>query len=133
LHPRKTEPNQTAYPHEDVTREIIAAAYEVHRELGRGFLEKVYERALALELQKRGLSVQAQTEIEVRYKGSIVGTYYADLLVNDVVLCEVKAVDALTTAHQAQLLNYLKATGVQVGLLLNFGSRRVEVKRMIFS
>ena len=109
-----------------MTREIIAAAYEVHRELGRGFLEKVYERALALALHKRGLTVQAQAEIEVRYKGSVVGTYYADLLVNDVVLCEVKAVDALTTAHQAQLLNYLKATGVQIGLLLNFGSRRVR-------
>lgn len=120
------------YPHQELTREIIAAAYEVHRELGWGFLEKVYENALALELGNRKLRASQQAEIEVRYKGNIAGVYYADLLVNDTVLCELKSVEALNNAHQAQLLNYLKATGIKVGLLLNFGPKRVDVKPMVF-
>ena len=115
-----------------MTREIIAAAYEVHRELGWGFLEKVYENALALELRIRNLKASQQAEIEVQYKGNIAGVYYADLLVNDTVLCELKSVEAFNNAHQAQLLNYLKATGIKVGLLLKFGPRRVDVKRMVF-
>ena len=120
------------YPHQELTREIIAAAYEVHRALGWGFLEKVYENALVLELNHRGLKIKPQAEIVVRYKGDTAGMYYADLLVNDAVICEVKAVEAINKAHQAQLLNYLKATGIKVGLLLNFGPRRVDVKRMVF-
>jgi len=120
------------YPHQDVTREIIGAAYEVHRELGWGFLEKVYQNALTVELQNRGLRVMAQIAIPVQYKGEPVGDYFADLLVNDVVLCEIKAVEGLNNAHQAQLLHYLKATAMKVGLLLNFGPRRVDVKRMVF-
>ncbi len=120
------------YPHQELTREIIAAAYEVHREIGSGFLEKVYENALVLELARRGLKVKPQAEITVHYRGDSVGTYYADLLVNDAVICEIKAVEAISKAHQAQLLNYLKATGIKVGLLLDFGPRRVDVKRMIF-
>ena len=120
------------YPQQEITRQIIAAAYEVHRELGWGFLEKVYEKALALELGHRALKVTPQAELRVQYKGKDVGTYYADLLVNDAVLCEIKAVEALNSAHQAQLLHYLKATGIKVGLLLNFGPRRVQVKRMVF-
>ena len=120
------------YPHEDVTREIIAAAYEVHKVLGGGFLERVYESALVLEISKRGVNVRAQAPISVHYKGNVVGEYFADLLVNEVVICEIKAGEGLATAHQAQLLNYLKATGVKVGLLLNFGSSRVQFKRMVF-
>ena len=120
------------FPHQDLTREIIAAAYEVYGELGRGFLEKVYEKALAMELTHRGLKVRPQAEIEVRYKGDSAGVYYADLMVNDTVICEIKAVEPLNNAHQAQLLNYLKATGIKVGLLLNFGPKRVDVKRMVF-
>lgn len=120
------------YPHQELTREIIAAAYEVHRELGWGFLEKVYENALVMELTCRGLKVRPQAEIEVHYKGDTAGVYYADLLVNNAVICEIKAIEAINTAHQAQLLNYLKATGVKVGLLLNFGRKRVDVKRMVF-
>lgn len=119
------------YPHHELTHEIIAAAFEVHGELGGGFLEKVYERALALELAKRGLNVKTQIAIAVQYKGEPVGDYYADLLVNRLVLCEIKAADSLSTAHQAQLLHYLKSTGTKVGLLLNFGPNRVNVKRMV--
>ena len=120
------------YPHQELTREIIAAAYEVHRELGSGFLEKVYENALVLELTQRGLKIKPQAEITVHYRGDSVGIYYADLLVNDAVICELKAVEAINKVHQAQLLHYLKATGIKVGLLLNFGPRRVDVKRMVF-
>ena len=121
-----------SYPHQELTREIIGAAFAVHGELGCGFLEKVYENAMCIELQAKGLAVQQQAEIEVSYKEQSVGVYYADLLVNQLVICELKSAKALTTAHQAQLLNYLKATGIKVGLLLNFGSERVEVKRMVF-
>lgn len=124
--------NERIYPHQDLTRQIIAAAYEVYNELGTGFLEKVYEAALVHELSERGLKAQPQAEITVHYKGHVVGTYYADVLVNHAVICEIKAVDAINNAHQAQLLNYLKATGIKVGLLLNFGPMRVQVKRMIF-
>jgi len=125
----RAEPDR--YPHQDITREIIAAAFEVHRELGGGFLEKVYERALVLELTKRGLEVRAQVPVPVRYKGDPVGDYFADLLINGVVLCEIKSGDALHASHQAQLLHYLKATTTKVGLLLNFGPERVAIKRMV--
>lgn len=120
------------YPHQELTRQIIAAAYEVHRDLGHGFLENVYENALVLELTSRGLQVVSQKPINVAYKGRSVGSYFAELLGNDAVLCELKAVEALNSAQQAQLLHYLKATGIKVGLLLNFGPRRVDVKRMVF-
>ena len=123
--------NKEMYPQHELTHEIIAAAFEVHRELGGGFLEKVYERALALELAKRGPSVKTQIAIPVQYKGEPVGDYFADILVNGVVLCEVKAADNLSAAHQAQLLHYLKATDTKVGLLLNFGPNRVNIKRMV--
>jgi GxxExxY protein len=119
------------YPHERLTHEIIGATYEVHRELGGGFLEKVYENALAVELRRRDLHVRAQDAVAVRYKGVVVGEYLCDLLVNETVLCEIKALEALNAAHSAQLLNYLRATGTRLGLLLNFGPRRVEVKRVI--
>jgi GxxExxY protein len=120
------------YPHKELTEKIIGAAFEVHRELGHGFLEKVYETALLRELEHRSVRAAAQVEIEVRYKGQSVGLYYADILVDNSVICEIKAVDAISSAHEAQLLHYLKATGIKVGLLLNFGSRRLQVKRMVF-
>jgi GxxExxY protein len=120
------------FPHAGLTKSIIGAAFEVHRVLGYGFLEKVYEAALTRELRGRGHRVTNQAEMEVRYKGEQVGLYYADLLVDDAVICEVKALDKLAPAHEAQLLNYLKATGTKVGLLLNFGPQGVQVKRMVF-
>jgi GxxExxY protein len=117
---------------EKLTEQIIGAAYEVHRELGSGFLEKVYASALHRELSSRDISSSAQSEIKVPYKDHPVGVYYADLLVEGKVICELKAVKALLREHQAQLLNYLKATGIKVGLLINFGSGRCQIKRMVF-
>ena len=127
--PPQVEPD---YPHQDLTRQVIGAAFEVHRELGPGFLEKVYETALVRELEASGIAAVPQAEIHVHYKGQPVGLYYADVLVDGKVICEIKAVESLLPAHEAQLLNYLKATGVKVGLLLNFGPKRVQVKRLVF-
>jgi len=121
-----------SYPHRELTEQIIGAAIEVHRELGSGFLEKVYENALQLELKRRDLEFASQVQIPVRYKGQVVGSYYADVVVARVVLCEIKALDSLTSVHEQQILHYLKATGIKIGLLLNFGTRRLQVKRLIF-
>jgi len=115
----------------DVSFEILAGAFEVHNIFGAGFLEKVYEHALIIEMTKRGLVAESQKEINVSYKGSIVGSYFADLLINDEVIVELKAVEALTKVHEAQLLNYLKTTGKKLGLLINFGKDRVEHKRLV--
>ena len=116
-----------------VSFEILSAAFEVHNTLGVGFLEKVYENAMNYELKKRKLDVELQKEIPVYYKGALVGTYYTDILVNNEVIIELKSVDALTKTHEAQLLNYLKATGFKVGLLVNFGSKgKLEWKRYIY-
>ena len=118
------------YRHSHVTGTIIGAAYRVHNALGAGFLEKVYENALAVEVRKSGLVVEQQVPISVRYEGTVVGEYVADLAVGGKVIVEIKAISALDACHEAQLINYLKATGLEVGLLLNFGAK-VEVKRRI--
>ena len=121
-----------AYPQSELTREIIGAAYEVYNVLGHGFLENVYARALLKELEARGHKAVQEAKIEVYYKEESVGLYFADILVDNAVICEIKAVQKLAPEHEAQLLNYLKATGIKVGLLLNFGPKSVEVKRMVF-
>ncbi len=126
---RPSQWDKGEYPHQELTEKIIGAAFEVHRELGPGFLEKVYEKALHRELDESGVQTIAQAEIEVLYKAQPAGVYYADLLVDGSVICEIKAVETLASAHEAQLLHYLKATGINVGLLLNFGAKRVQVKR----
>lgn len=113
---------------EALTKTIIGGAFQVHNTLGAGFLEKVYENALAIELRNRGLQVIQQAPIQVSYAGHIVGDYYADLWVNDRVIVEIKAVQKLIKRHEVQLVNYLTATGVDIGLLLNFGDS-VEIKR----
>ena len=112
----------------ELTKTIIGCAFRVHNTLGHGFLEKVYENALRIELAKQGLEVKQQEPIKVYYEGQVVGDYYADLWVEDRVIVEIKAVRALSKAHEVQLVNYLTATGVDTGLLLNFGPS-VEVKR----
>lgn len=114
-----------------ITEKIIGSAYKVANELGSGFLEKVYENALAYELGKFGLKVEQQKEIDVFYDNVNVGNYDADLLVEDIVIVELKTVKNLDNAHKAQCLNYLKATGLKICLLINFGNPRVEVKRLI--
>lgn len=111
---------------------INGCAFEVYRELGHGFLEKVYERALLRELRAQGLHVQSQVPIQVLYKGEIVGDYCADLIVNDKVIVEIKAQENLTRAHESQILNYLKATSFKVGLLVNFTYPKAKIKRFIF-
>jgi len=116
---------------DDITYQIRGALFEVNRVLGHGFLEKVYEKALMIELKRRGLNVGNQVPLKVIYKEEIVGEYFADLLVEDRVIVEIKAVRHLLEEHQAQLLNYLKATGIQVGLLVNFTRNKAEIKRMV--
>jgi GxxExxY protein len=117
--------------HRELTEKIIGAAMEVHSVLGTGFLEKVYENALSSEVRKRGLSAQQQHPITVFFKDEVVGQYQADIIVNDIVLVELKAVEQLVAAHAAQLRNYLKATRLQVGLLINFSGSRLEWKRIV--
>ena len=118
--------------HKDITEQIIGAAFEVFRELGYGFLEKVYQRAMKVELELRGLRAEMETDIQVRYKGQTVGDYRADILVNGCVLVELKVALCIDTRDKAQLLNELKATGIKVGLLINFGRQRAEFKRLVF-
>jgi len=114
--------------HEELTKDIIACAYRVHKILGAGFLEKVYENSLYIELQKSGFEVKQQYPINVFYEEQKVGEYFADLLVNNMIILELKAVENLALIHETQLVNYLKGTGLDIGLLINFGSS-VEVKR----
>ncbi|MCD6345012.1 MAG: GxxExxY protein [Anaerolineae bacterium] len=113
---------------DSLTKTIIGCAFEVHNVLGAGFLEKVYENALRIELLKQSLKVKQQEPIQVYYEGQVVGSYYADLWIEDRVIIELKAVRSLSKAHEVQLVNYLTATGIDTGLLLNFGSS-VQVKR----
>lgn len=120
------------YLHQGLTQQIIGAFYDVYNQLGYGFLEKVYENALAYELGKRGFQLEQQRVIKVYYRGVLVGNYVADLIIEDVVLIETKAVKTLKKIHAAQLNNYLSATSIELGLLLNFGLRP-QVKRLIFS
>jgi GxxExxY protein len=114
-----------------ITEKVIGCAFTVGNKLGTGFLEKVYENALAIELRKQKLLVEQQHGIKVRYEGAIVGEFAADLLVEELVLVELKAVEAVAKLHVAQCLNYLRATGLSVCLLVNFGTRRVQVKRIV--
>jgi GxxExxY protein len=113
----------------EITEKIIGCAYTVLNDLGSGFLEKVYENALVVELKREGLKVEAQHEIPVFYREVVVGNYVSDLLVENLVLVELKSVSGLDNIHQAQCLNYLKATGLKTCLLLNFGKPKLEIKR----
>ena len=112
-----------------LTRSIIGCAFEVMNELGDGFLESVYESALIVALEDAGITVESQKAIDVNFRGQVIGNFYADLVVDNKVIVELKAVSALTRSHQAQVINYLNATGFQVGLLINFGNPRLEYKR----
>ena len=116
--------------HGEITEAIIGCAFEVHKELGAGFLESVYENALAVALSDSGRQVQQQPALQVRFRGRVVGEFRPDLVVDGAVIVEVKAVTSLLPPHEAQLLNYLKGTGLNVGLLLNFG-RSVEYRRRV--
>jgi GxxExxY protein len=118
--------------HSEITEQIIGAAFEVYRVLGYGFLEKVYQRAMVVELQRRGLKVIPESKIKVWYKEVMVGEYAADLFVQDCVIVELKVAKQYCSEDEAQLLNELKATRIKVGMLINFGRTKVEFKRMVF-
>ena len=118
--------------HENITKKIIEAYYKVYNSLGYGFLEKVYENALKIELKRTNLRVDQQKNVKVFYNEFEVGDYFADLIVEDLVIVELKAAESLCEEHEAQLINYLKATTLEVGLLLNFG-KKAEFKRKVFS
>ena len=131
-----TETEDAMWPaqlvHEELTGVVRQTAFETHVYFGKGFLEKVYENALANRLRKKGLDVAQQSATHVRDEdGTIVGDYVADLIVNECVLIEVKAVKSIADEHVAQVLNYLKVTGVRVGLLVNFGARTLEFRRFV--
>ncbi|MDZ7698865.1 MAG: GxxExxY protein [Deltaproteobacteria bacterium] len=115
----------------DLTYRIRGAVFEVNRILGAGFLEKVYERALLVELRHQGLKAESQAPITVQYKDEIVGEYSADIVVEGQIILELKAVDSLQKIHEAQVLNYLKATGYKIGLLINFTHPKAEIKRFV--
>jgi GxxExxY protein len=113
----------------DLAGKVIGFAMKIHSTLGSGFLESVYQSALTLELRRAGLKVEAEKPISVRYEGELVGAFVADLLVNNVLIVETKAIQLLAKIHEVQLVNYLVATGVDEGLLLNFGAERLEFKK----
>ena len=117
--------------HEELSKQIIKVFYQVYNELGYGFLEKVYQNALYLALREEGFEVSPQRKIKVWFRGYEVGEYYADLIVNDLIILELKAAEALLDEHDAQLLNYLRGTEIEVGLLLNFG-KNPEIKRKVY-
>jgi GxxExxY protein len=117
--------------HQDLSSLIIKTFYEVYNELGYGFLEKVYQNALLIELKNRGLQVSSNEKIKVYYKGENVGDYYADIIVNNTIIVELKATEFIVEAFENQLLNYLRGTDCEVGLLLNFG-KKPEFKRRVF-
>lgn len=123
----------TTLPYADVTEAVIGAAFEVHKALGYGFLEAVYRNAMAVELKNRGLRAEMESRVEVRYKDVVVGTYIADMLVEDTVIVELKVAEDYRKADEAQLINELVATGKPVGLLINFGRRKVEFKRLVWN
>jgi GxxExxY protein len=118
--------------HQEITDKIIKAFFAVYNELGYGFLEKVYGNAMCIELSEMGLSCEKQKPINVFFKNNIVGEYFADLIVNNAVIVEFKAAESLVEAHEIQLINYLKATDKEVGLILNFG-KKPEFKRKVFT
>jgi len=118
--------------HKGITEAILKVFYEVYNELGSGFLEKVYQNAMYFELKDKGFKVEAQKQIKVYFKKQLVGEYFADLLIEDKVIVELKAIEMLMDVHMAQIINYLKATEIEVGLLLNFGEEP-EFKRVIYT
>ncbi len=118
--------------HKKITDDILKVYYDIYNQLGYGFLEKVYQNAMFFELKSKGYKVEAQQPIKVYFKNQLVGEYYADLLVDDKIIIELKACEVLMNVHVAQLMNYLKATKIEVGLLLNFGEEP-EFKRIIYT
>ncbi len=120
------------YKHSDITDKIINAFFKAYNKLGFGFLEKVYERAMIIELKKHNLTVETQKPIRIIYDDQVIGDYYADIVVNGLVIIELKAVECIMPEHEVQLVNYLKATEIEVGILLNFG-KEPQFRRKVFT
>ena len=134
MHTDKTQvkTGENDFSLQPVTQQIIGAAFEVHNILGFGFLEKVYQRAMQVELQSRGVKVELEPKTQIQFKGIIVGDYAADLLVEGKIIVELKTDATYQSLHEAQLLNELRSTGIKLGYLINFGREKVEYKRMVF-
>lgn len=115
---------------QDLSRQIIGCAYTVYNTLGPGFLESVYQRSMLIELQKAGLPAQLESPIQVRYEGQVVGEFRADIIVQSRIIVELKAIETLSKAHEVQVVNYLRATGTEVGLLINFGPTEAQIRRL---
>ena len=115
--------------YEEITRKILEACFEVSNELGAGYLESVYEKALLIVLRQKNLLAENQIPLEVKFRGEVVGDFYVDILVESKVVIELKVVNSLTKEHYAQTINYLKSTGIDVGLLINFGNPKIEYRR----
>jgi len=114
---------------EGITHKVIGCAYQIYNKLGFGFLESVYRKAMVIEIEASGLRVQQESPLKVLYRDQVVGDFYADLLVEDELIVELKSVERLGSIHEAQLVNYLVATGIDIGLLIKFGSTGIDVKR----
>jgi GxxExxY protein len=127
----ESAPITAIYPEQDLTQKILEGAFAVHNTLGCGFLEKVYSNALLVELHNMDLHCESEVPFKVTYKGSVVGDYCADLIVEKRVLVELKACSCLESVHEAQILNYLKASSIQVGLLMNFGKPKLQYRRFV--
>ena len=125
-------PTARDYSLQPVTHQLIGAAFEVHNVLGYGFLERVYQHAMQVELESRGVKAELEPKIKVQFKGVIVGDYAADLLVADSIIVELKTDPEYLSLHEAQLLNELRGTGIKLGFLINFGREKVEYKRMVY-
>ena len=119
------------YIHSELTEKFISCVYDVYNQLGFGFLAKVYENAMMFKLNEKGLCATQQSPVNVTFEGKLVGEYFADILVDNKVIVELKAVSELSKAHEVQLVNYLKATGIKVGLLINFGEK-IRIVRRVF-
>lgn len=131
MHTDKVSEENALWPERDVTEKILGSTFKVQNTLGCGFLEKVYENTLVVELKRLGIPIEQQDLLQVRYDGVIVGDYLADLVVDNRVIVECKAVNRLDPVHEAQLMNYSKATGIRVGLLLNFGRPNLQYRRFV--
>jgi GxxExxY protein len=117
--------------YEELTEKVIGICFEVSNELGSGFLESVYQKALTIALTQKGLAVEEQVPLKVKFRGQVVGDFYPDILVNSKLILELKSIKSISSEHEAQMTNYLKATGLNVGLIINFGRTKLEWKRLV--
>ena len=117
--------------HEELTEKVIGICFEVSNELGGGFLESVYQKALTIALTQKGFTVEEQVPLKVKFRGQVVGDFYPDILVNSKLIVELKSIKSISSEHEAQMINYLKATGLKVGLIINFGRTKLEWKRLV--